>query len=83
MESFHRNDESSFPRIHFSEFYRSLIGLSTTSSEKTILEITRSDICYHTSKDASQWIDELLRRHRIMEELRLDCFDNLRIGPTM
>ena len=79
MESFYRNDESCLLGVHLSELDRSLIGLCTTPSEKAILQIPWRDIRDHTSQDATQWIDELLRWHRIVQELRLDSSDDLRV----
>ena len=69
VESFHRDDESRFFRVHLRKFNRSFIGLGTTTSEKCVFQISWSDLSKHTSKDAAEGIDELLGWHRVMEKL--------------
>ena len=49
MKSLHRDDESCFFRVHFSELDRSFIRLRTTSREEAIFQVPRSDLSDDTS----------------------------------
>lgn len=83
MKCLRCHDKSRLFRIHLRELDGSLIGLCTTSRKKTILQISRSNISNHTSQHSSKWIDKFLGWHRIMEKLRMNRFDHLRMRPPM
>ncbi len=83
MKSFYCDDKSWFLRIHFCKFDCSLICFCSTSCKKCIFEISWSYVCEYLREYTTEWINELLRWHRSMEELCLYSRYNIRMRPAM